>query len=355
MRVPWKDAGELVNTGQLDDTTIIARNRAIATWLFFCCLMVFGMVVLGGVTRLTGSGLSMVEWNPIFGILPPLSQEEWLRVFELYRQSPEYLKINLGMDLAGFKQIYWFEYAHRVLGRSIGIVFLLPFLFYLFRGWVDRRLAPRLVGLFVLGGLQGLLGWYMVKSGLVDNPHVSQYRLTAHLGVALVIYGYMLHVALGLWYAAKPGVVTGQRMHRWGMITALMVFITMLSGGFVAGLKAGLAYNTFPLMGGQLVPEGILSMEPAWRNFFENVATVQFDHRVLAIATFLAITALFIASFRTSLSRQVRGGIHMLLFTAAVQVALGIATLTRRPGSRYRRRRACGQSMTSWDRCGHRP
>ena len=160
------------------DTDPIERshNRRIAVWLFVCCLMVYAMVILGGATRLTGSGLSMVEWDPIFGVIPPLDQQTWDATFALYKESPEYLKINIGMDLDGFKRIYWYEFSHRLLGRTIGIVFLIPFLFFLFKGWVQRPLIPKLTVMFILGGLQGVLGWYMVKSGLVDNPHVSQYR-----------------------------------------------------------------------------------------------------------------------------------------------------------------------------------
>jgi cytochrome c oxidase assembly protein subunit 15 len=187
------------------------QHRLIAFWLLVCCAMVFAMVILGGVTRLTGSGLSMVEWDPIFGIVPPLDETAWNETFELYQQSPEYKKINAGMDLAGFKNIYWFEYSHRVLGRTIGTVFLLPFLFFLVKGWVSRPLIPRLTGMFVLGGLQGLLGWYMVKSGLVDNPHVSQYRLTAHLGLAIVIYAYMFNVAMELLHGGKRSMLVSSR------------------------------------------------------------------------------------------------------------------------------------------------
>ena len=304
------------------------HNRRIAAWLFVCCLMVYAMVILGGATRLTGSGLSMVEWDPIFGIIPPLDQETWNETFALYQQSPEYQKINVGMDLAGFKRIYWYEYSHRVLGRTIGTVFLLPFLFFLARGWVKRPLVPKLVTLFVLGGLQGLLGWYMVKSGLVDNPHVSQYRLTAHLGLAVLIYAYMLHVALGLWYgnqrsAAVP--TTGLR-HATSLLGGL-VFITILSGGFVAGLKAGFAYNTFPLMDGHWVPEVIFMQQPLWRNFFENIATVQFSHRVLATLVFFSVVTLWLSSIRQSLPATVRNGLHGLLAAALLQVTLGISTL----------------------------
>jgi cytochrome c oxidase assembly protein subunit 15 len=231
------------------------------------------------------------------------------------------------MDLAGFKQIYWFEFLHRLLGRLIGTVFLLPFLYFLVRGWVRRPLVLPLVGMFILGGLQGLLGWYMVKSGLVDNPHVSQYRLTAHLGLAVVIYGYMLYVALGLWYGAQRTATTPAGLRRATALLWTLVFITLLSGGFVAGLKAGHAYNTFPLMNGRLIPESLLMQEPLWRNFFENVATVQFDHRVLAITVLLGIVALWLAGRRETLPGQIRLGMHLLLAAGLLQVGLGISTL----------------------------
>lgn len=304
-----------------------SRDRLIAAWLFVCCSMVFAMVILGGVTRLTGSGLSMVQWDPIFGIIPPLDHETWIETFDLYKQSPEYLKINAGMDLAGFQRIYWFEFSHRLLGRLIGTVFLLPLLFFLLRGWVKKPLVPRLLGMFVLGGLQGLLGWYMVKSGLVDNPHVSQYRLTAHLGLAVVIYGYMLYVALGLWFGIQRSAATPAGLRRATAALWILIFVTLLSGGFVAGLKAGYAYNTFPLMNGRLVPESLLVRQPLWRNFFENAATVQFDHRVLAITVLLCIVALWLAGRRHTLPGQVSFGMHLLLAAGLVQVTLGISTL----------------------------
>ncbi len=308
-------------------STHLSHNRWIATWLLLSCVMVFAMVVLGGVTRLTGSGLSMVEWDPIFGILPPLDREAWIETFNLYKQSPEYLKINLGMDLAGFKGIYWFEYGHRLLGRAIGTVFLLPFLFFLAKGWISRSLAPKLILMFILGGLQGLLGWYMVKSGLIDNPHVSQYRLTAHLGLAIIIYAYMFRVALGLWYGPNDSGNTPPVLRRATTLLGGLVFITILSGGLVAGLKAGLAYNTFPLMDGRWIPQTIFLQEPLWRNFFENIATVQFDHRVLATVVFLGVVGTWLASFRYLLARPARIGLHLLMATALLQVSLGISTL----------------------------
>jgi cytochrome c oxidase assembly protein subunit 15 len=261
--------------------------------------------------------------------VPPLSETDWEATFSLYRESPEYQKINAGMDLHGFKQIYWFEFAHRLLGRTIGLVFLLPFLYFLFAGRIRRPLIPRLVTLFVLGGLQGVLGWYMVKSGLVDNPHVSQYRLTAHLAAALVIYVYMLWVALGLWTQADRTVPSSapHGLRRFAALLGGLVFITALSGGFVAGLKAGFAYNTFPLMDGRWIPEAMFLQAPAWRNFFENIATVQFDHRLLATLVLVGCVSFWLAARRHALPASARIGVHALLVFAVLQVSLGISTL----------------------------
>jgi cytochrome c oxidase assembly protein subunit 15 len=311
------------------ENTRMTHDRQLALWLMLCCAMVFAMVVLGGVTRLTGSGLSMVEWDPIFGIVPPLDEAQWDATFSLYKESPEYQKINAGMDLHGFKQIYWFEFAHRLLGRTIGVVFLIPFLYFLFAGRIRRPLIPKLATLFVLGGLQGVLGWYMVKSGLVDKPHVSQYRLTAHLAAALLIYAYMLWVALGLWTRAeRPGESPAPRgLRRFAALLGGLVFITALSGGFVAGLKAGFAYNTFPLMDGHWIPETMFLMSPVWRNFFENIATVQFDHRLLATLVFIGCVSFWLAARRYTLPVSARIGAHALLAAVVLQVTLGISTL----------------------------
>ena len=305
------------------------NQKPIAVWLLICCATVFAMIVLGGVTRLTGSGLSMVEWEPIMGILPPLSQTQWEETFLLYQQFPEYKLKNAGISLDGFKSIFWFEYAHRVLGRSIGIVFLLPFLFFMATRRVDRTLAPKLIAMFVLGGLQGLLGWYMVKSGLINVPHVSQYRLTAHLGLAVVIYFYMLWVALDLLYPKTDDDAkhANRKLARFSFVITFMIFLTILSGGFVAGLRAGLAYNTFPLMDGQWIPDGLLSLSPMWRNFFENVTTVQFDHRVLAMLLFAMVLLLWGVLSRSEQDSRVRTGGHLLLAALALQIALGISTL----------------------------
>lgn len=305
---------------------IPTSDRKVAAWLLICCGLVFAMVVLGGVTRLTGSGLSIVEWKPVTGILPPLTAEAWDEAFENYSHSPEFKKVNAHMDVHDFKKIFWLEYLHRLLGRMIGIVFLVPFVVFVWKGYIRKREWPKYALMFVLGGLQGLLGWYMVKSGLVDNPHVSQYRLVAHLVAAFIIYAYMFWVALSLLWPVKDGHPRHPWFSRTVALTA-MVSVTVVSGGFVAGLKAGKIYNTFPMMGDHWVPPGMLALEPAWRNFFDNLATVQFDHRVLAITTFLLIVTYWVAARRITFERRVRKGINALLHTAVLQVALGISTL----------------------------
>ena len=309
--------------------SIDTNPKPIAIWLLVCCATIFAMIVLGGVTRLTGSGLSMVQWEPIMGILPPLSQAEWEETFLLYQQFPEYQIKNFAMSLDEFKSIFWFEYAHRVLGRSIGIIFLLPFLFFLAKGKIHRALTPKLIAMFVLGGLQGLMGWYMVKSGLVNDPHVSQYRLTAHLGLAIVIYAYMFWVALDLLY---PNVDDGakrvnKRLGQFSIAITVIIFITALSGGFVAGTRAGFAFNTFPLMDGRLIPIGLFELSPAWRNFFENIVTVQFNHRVMATLLFLIIPAFWWIARKSHQESHITTGLHLLLAAFALQLALGISTL----------------------------
>ena len=307
-------------------TTENRQARAVATWLLICCGLVFAMVVLGGFTRLTGSGLSMVDWRPLMGILPPMSDAEWQRVFELYQQSPEFQKVNSAFGVADFKDIFWLEYLHRLLGRTIGIVFLVPFLFFYARGYIQRHEWPKYLLMFVLGGLQGLLGWYLVKSGLVDVPRVSQYRLTAHLLAAFIIYAYMFWVAMSLLFPSP----TDARKHPWyGKTLALftLVSVTVVSGGFVAGLKAGKIYNTFPMMGEHWIPPGLMGIEPFWRNFFDNMITAQFDHRVLAIATLLVVVVYWFKARSSDMPARARPAVNALLHTAILQVALGITTL----------------------------
>ena len=305
------------------------HRAAIAGWLFAIAAMVFAMVVLGGVTRLTHSGLSMVTWRPLTGWLPPFDAADWQAAFADYQRFPEYKKINPNMELAEFKTIYWLEYLHRLWGRLIGVVFLLPFVIFVVRGWVGRHLGIRLFALFILGSLQGLLGWIMVQSGLVDRPDVSPYRLTAHLGLAAVIYGYVVWLALGLVFPgrAPPSGAAGGSLWRLSLATAGLVFLTILSGGFVAGLDAGLSYNTFPLMGGRLVPEGLFDIQPLVLNFFENIATVQFDHRLLSLTVLVLIGAFWWRARQAGLTRRGRIAVDGLLIVAVVQVGLGISTL----------------------------
>jgi cytochrome c oxidase assembly protein subunit 15 len=306
-----------------------SNDRLLASWLLLCAMMIFAMVILGGVTRLTGSGLSMVNWHPIHGVVPPLNAQEWLEEFANYQQSPEFQKINRHMDVGGFKQIFYFEYAHRMLGRLIGLVFLLPFLFFYFTGRVRAGLTPRLLIMFVLGGLQGLLGWYMVKSGLVDNPHVSQYRLTAHLITAILIYGFILWTAMGLLLSdnARADRTLGESWMPRAAIGLLgLIVVTILSGGFVAGLKAGLIFNSFPTMHGDWIPPGLFALDPLYLNFFENKVTVQFDHRWLA-----KITALLVLIYwwkgRQRAAGWTRHSFDLLALAVVVQVTLGISTL----------------------------
>lgn len=313
------------------ETPARPKTRPVGWWLLVCCALVFAMVVLGGVTRLTGSGLSMVNWKPVSGVLPPLSQPAWEQEFAHYRKSPEYVYVNKDMSLAGFKRIFWFEYAHRLLGRLVGAVFLLPFLYFLVRRRIEASLVPKLVTMFVLGGLQGLLGWYMVKSGLVDDPHVSQYRLAAHLGLAVLIYAFMLWTALGILHSEESA--EPRRSSRFAALAAALtvaVFVTMMSGAFVAGLKAGFTYNTFPLMAGKWVPDGVWSMTPGYVNLFDNPTTVQFNHRLLAVATMLAVFALWLGAQRMVLTRPERLWLHAAGLAVVVQVALGISTLVLR-------------------------
>jgi heme a synthase len=298
----------------------------VAAWLFFCCALIFLMVVVGGITRLTLSGLSITEWKPVIGILPPLSAAQWAVEFARYKEIPEYRLVHFGMTLAEFKGIYFWEYAHRLLGRLIGVVFALPLIWFWLRGRLPRRLAPALAGILALGFAQGLLGWYMVESGLADRVEVSQYRLVAHLALALAIYALILWVALGLVLGDLPA-DAGPIWRRAAEAVIVLVAVTILAGGFVAGTHAGFVYNTFPLMGGRLVPADYAQLHPFIRNWFENVAAVQFDHRVLAMTTAAAVLLLWIAGQRASLPKPVRIAVHALLAATAVQVALGISTL----------------------------
>jgi cytochrome c oxidase assembly protein subunit 15 len=315
------------------DSTLVASARpsgAVVAWLFACCVLVFCMVVVGGVTRLTHSGLSITEWQPIVGTLPPLTEADWQRAFDKYRQTPEYREVNRGMSLQAFKSIFWWEYFHRLLGRLIGFVFLLPYLWFLARGTIPEGYRLGLAGVFALGALQGAMGWYMVQSGLVDNPRVSQFRLVAHLGLAFVILGAMLWVALSLLRrrSVERRSPARRSAYRFALAVAALALFVVLTGGFVAGIRAGFAYSTFPLMNGAWIPPELFMLEPWWKNFFWNMATVQFDHRLAAFALAAAAAMLWWRVRRVDDAPQrARRATLVLLALVALQIGLGIATL----------------------------
>ena len=302
-----------------------ADRRATANWLFFCCALVFLMVVVGGITRLTQSGLSIVEWQPVAGVLPPMGDAQWQELFAKYQKTPEYQQRNAGMDIAGFKKIFWWEYIHRLLGRLIGVVFLLPYLWFLFKRKLDEDVAWKLAGIFVLGGLQGALGWFMVQSGLVLEPRVDSLRLAAHLGLAFVIFAAMLWVALDLVRRERFSNTDVLRGTAGGMMA--LVFLQVIAGALVAGIHAGKAYNTFPLMDGHFIPPDIAVLEPWWANFAYNMATTQFVHRILAVAVALMAVGLWREVRRDLPNPRARAWSNILLAVVALQFALGVATL----------------------------
>ncbi len=297
-------------------------NRAIALWLFFCCVMVAVMVLVGGLTRLTGSGLSMTDWHPIHEY-PPVSEEAWQAELDQYRASPEYQKKNYGMELAEFKQIFWWEFGHRWAGRITGLVFALP-LFFLA---ISRRLSGlevlKFCGIFLLGGAQGFMGWYMVQSGLVDQPEVSHYRLTAHLGLAFLLFGLLWWQAMHYLHGRPVPV----NPHRWSGMTCLLIYLQVLLGGLVAGLDAGLAYNSWPLMDGDLIPQGLHVLQPLWLNHVENPTAVQFQHRWFAFVVAGFALMAVMRAYRGFKPGGVKGAAFFLLILLSVQIVLGVQTL----------------------------
>lgn len=302
-----------------------ADRRATALWLLVCCGLVVIMIMVGGITRLTQSGLSIVEWQPVAGILPPTSEAQWQELFGKYQKTPEYKQRNPDMDVGGFKKIFWWEYVHRLLGRVIGVVFLLPFLWFLAKGKLDEDVAWKLGGIFVLGALQGALGWFMVMSGLVQEPRVDSLRLAAHLGLAFVIYGAMLWVAMDLVLRERVPNTDAVRGTAGGMVA--LVFLQILAGALVAGIHAGKAYNTFPLMDGHFIPPDIALLEPWWTNFAYNMATVQFVHRVLALAVALLAFGAWLGVRRDLPNPRARFWSNVLLVVVVLQFMLGVVTL----------------------------
>ncbi|KAM8924180.1 heme A synthase COX15 [Pelodytes ibericus] len=312
-----------------------AADRIMGRWLLVCSGMVAGAVVLGGVTRLTESGLSMVDWHLIKEMKPPSTQDEWEAEFQKYQQFPEFKILNHDMTLNEFKFIWFMEYSHRMWGRAVGLAYILPAIYFWRKGWFNRGMKGRVLALCGFVCFQGLLGWYMVKSGLeekpesYDIPRVSQYRLAAHLGSALVLYVASLSTGLSLLLPRHTLPETRQllRLRKFTHWTAGLVFLTALSGAFVAGLDAGLVYNSFPKMGNRWIPDDLLAFSPTLKNIFENPTTVQFDHRILGISSVAAITGLYFVSRKVPLPRRAKLALNSLIAVAYMQVTLGISTL----------------------------
>lgn len=294
----------------------------MAIWLFVMCGLVAAMVIVGGATRLTDSGLSITEWRPITGVVPPLTEEGWQEELQKYRQIPEYQEINYGMSLDEFKFIYWWEWGHRLLGRIMGLAFFVPMVAFMATGQVRRPLALKLVGLFILGGLQGALGWYMVQSGLADRVDVSQYRLAAHLSLAVVLFGLMFWLALSLWPSRRIE-SDSKGLYLGSMILAAGVFAQMILGAFVAGLRAGRTFNTWPLMDGKFFPEGYFTGNPGFNDLFETLAAVQFNHRVGAYLLIAGAFWFYLAARKTEAELRAR----FVLIAVFAQILLGIWTV----------------------------
>jgi len=301
-------------------------TKLVIYWLTLCALLVVGMVLVGGYTRLSGSGLSITEWKPIHGIIPPQSELEWQEEFDKYRQIPQYAAVNEGMTLDEFKQIFWPEYAHRALGRLIGVIFLLPLVFFAATGAVSRRFGLRLLAIFSLGGIQGFMGWYMVSSGLVENIYVNHMRLAAHLLLALALLGLLIWAILDV--VDKKEISTAHcppstTYRLWFALLCLQI----LYGALTAGLHAGLLYNTYPTMNGALVPEGLWALSPGYINLFENHTTVQFIHRMLAIIVVFFFGFWWIAARRYVKNRGLTKLAATIAAVIALQFTLGVLTL----------------------------
>jgi heme a synthase len=309
--------------------TITDPMRAVRWWLYGVAALVFVLIVVGGATRLTDSGLSITEWRPLMGILPPLSDAEWRDIFEKYRQIPEYQQVNRGMSLDAFKFIFWWEWAHRFLARMVGFAFAIPLVYFVVRRRLPTALSWKLGGLFVLGGLQGAIGWYMVSSGLVDRVDVSHYRLALHLTVAFLILALLLWAA---WTLPSPQTAAGPtptptRFRHAARALVVLIFLQVVLGALVAGLKAGLVNNTWPLMDNQLIPSGLWVMSPWYLNPFENALAVQFNHRMAAYGIVVAVLWQAVSIVRAGIAGDVRSSALMLAVGVVAQALLGIWTL----------------------------
>ena len=303
------------------------KNRGIAIWVCTLTIMVLLMILIGGLTRLTDSGLSMVDWKPLMGTLPPLSYDSWIKVFEKYKLSPEYLIINKNMSLNEFKFIFWWEWGHRFFARLIGLVFLFPFLFFILKKSISKNLIMSMFLIFIFGLFQAVVGWWMVKSGLSDDPHVSAYRLSFHLTNALIIYCILFWISLSLICGYNYNIKRSSIIKKFFLISLFLVFITIVSGGFMAGTDAGKSFNTFPLMGDNIIPDEYFISEYGWLNSFENTIAINFNHRWLASFTFLFIffLMLYLLIFKNNQYNNL--SLVLVLIFLSGQFLLGILTL----------------------------
>jgi cytochrome c oxidase assembly protein subunit 15 len=301
-------------------------KKIVGIWLLIGCFLIFCMVVIGGITRLTGSGLSITEWKPIMGAIPPLNENEWQSAFDKYKQIPQFQKINFDFSLQDFKSIFLWEYVHRLLGRVIGIVFIIPFGWFYFKRMLDKPTIRKALFLFLLGGLQGVIGWLMVKSGLTDRTSVSHIRLAIHLITAFITFGFTLYFALEILNKKLIG-EKNLKMLRFSWYILIVVTIQIIYGAFVAGLHAGKIYNTFPLMNGNIIPADGMQLSPALENFFDNPSMVQFIHRLLALIIFILTILFFIYPDRNELNAIQKKAINIFAGVVALQITLGILTL----------------------------
>jgi len=304
-------------------------NKAVISWLIIVCVTILLMIFVGGVTRLTHSGLSMVDWKPIMGVIPPMNAVEWQSAFDAYKQYPEYQKVNAGMSLAEFKGIFFWEYFHRLLGRLIGVIFFFPFLFFWLTGKLEKRMVPRLLIALVLGGAQGLMGWYMVMSGLVDMPRVSHLRLAAHLSLAMLILVYLFWIILDMLQVNHrlSKVTIPPWLPVFAVLFTIGLVVQIFYGAFVAGLRAGWGYNTFPMMNGEWIPEAVFYLDPWWINLLESNATVQFIHRWLGKLLVASAAMCWFVVLRGYQDKVIRVAAHCLFASVLFQFVLGVFTL----------------------------
>lgn len=316
-------------------------NKIIIYWLFTGCLLIFLMVIVGGITRLTGSGLSITEWKVVTGTFPPMNENQWQQEFYKYQQSPQFKIINSNFSVEDFKGIYWWEYLHRLIGRMIGMIFLIPFIYFLIKKWVDKKLMPKLIIIFCLGGLQGTVGWLMVATGLQTAPHVSHFALASHLTVAFITFAYTFWVALDLIFENKnelvghaelsPKVIGKSDLSRYALAVLILLFVQIIYGAFVAGLKAGLVFNTWPKMGDEWIAESVpFTFErEGLSSLVYNLASVQFIHRTVAILLFALVSFLWMKrkNINYNLSVQQRNALNIAMAVVLMQFALGVFTL----------------------------